>query len=120
MEKEVQSQGGLARAASLSADARRDIAQRAADARWGNAILRATHDGSFLIGTRTITAAVLENRKRVLTQETFLKALDRAPKAKGGTGSRTMMEGGLPTFLVAENLAPFITCLLYTSDAADE
>ena len=109
MEKEVQSQGGLARAASLSADARRDIAQRAADARWGNAILRATHDGSFLIGTRTITAAVLENRKRVLTQETFLKALDRAPKAKGGTGSRTMMEGGLPTFLVAENLAPFIT-----------
>jgi hypothetical protein len=108
MDKATQSLGGQARAAALSPEARREIAQNAADARWGTVLLRATHDGSFAIGTKTITAAVLENRKRVLTQETFLKALDRAPKAKGGTGSRTI-EGGLPTFLVAENLVPFIT-----------
>ena len=34
--------------------------------------------------------------------------MERAPKAKGGTGSRTRTDG-LPTFLVAQNLAPFMT-----------
>ncbi|HLJ16105.1 MAG TPA: P63C domain-containing protein [Bryobacteraceae bacterium] len=108
MDKALQSQGGRARAAALTPEARREIAQMAADARWGGSVLRATHDGSFIIGQKTIAAAVLENKKRVLTQETFLTALERAAKAKGGTGSRTRM-GGLPTFLVAENLKPFIT-----------
>jgi hypothetical protein len=108
MENKTQSQGGLARAAALTPQARREIAQTAADVRWGSVILRATHDGTFSIGPKVVTAAVLENRRRVLTQETFLQALDRAPKAKGGTGSRTKAEG-MPTFLVAENLKPFIT-----------
>jgi hypothetical protein len=108
MDNTMQSKGGIARSASLSAQARKEIAQAAADVRWGSVVLRATHNGSFSLGTKTITAAVLENRRRVLTQETFLQALDRAPKAKGGTGSRTTIVG-LPTFLAAENLKPFIT-----------
>lgn len=108
MDEKIQSRGGLARAVALSPAERRRIAQDAADARWGSAILRATHDGSFPIGSKIITAAVLENRVRVLTQESFLRAMERAPKAKGGTGNRTRTDG-LPTFLVAQNLAPFMT-----------
>jgi len=47
---------------------------------------------------------------RVLTQETFLTALGRAGKAKGGQGSRQMMRiGGLPPFIAAENLQPFVS-----------
>lgn len=43
---------------------------------------------------------------RVLTQEGFLTALNRAPKAKGGEGSSI---DGLPPFLRAKNLEPFIS-----------
>jgi hypothetical protein len=46
----------------------------------------------------------------LLTQETFLTTLGRAPKAKGGHGSQQAIRvGGLPPFLAAENLTPFIS-----------
>jgi hypothetical protein len=108
MKTETQSQGGIARAASLSPDARREIAQAAAEARWGNALPQATHSGELIIGGRKIACAVLRNGKRVLTQETFLTAIGRAAKAKAGTGSLKLVDG-LPPFLVAENLRPFIS-----------
>jgi hypothetical protein len=43
-----------------------------------------------------------------LTQESFLAAIGRAAKAKAGTGSTELVDG-LPPFLVANNLKPFIT-----------
>ncbi len=48
---------------------------------------------------------------RVLTQEGFLTAIGRSAKAKGGTGSQGLafeLVDGMPPFLVADNLKPFI------------
>jgi hypothetical protein len=59
-----------------------------------------------VIGGQTLKCHVLENGTRLLTQETFLTAMGRAPKAKGGTGSRTTRQA---PFLVAQNLQPYIT-----------
>lgn len=101
------SKGGENRAKNLSSEDRSEIARQAAEARWGNAIPKATHIGRIAISDREITCAVLENGERVLTQETFLTAIGRAAKAKAGTGSTSMVDG-LPPFLSAENLKPFI------------
>jgi hypothetical protein len=43
----LQSQGGKARAAKLSKEQRKEIAQRASLARWSNRKIKATHKGSF-------------------------------------------------------------------------
>lgn len=99
--------GGRERANRLPADRRREIAREAARARWGDTLPQATHTGMIEIGGRSLACAVLENGKRLLTQETFLKAIGRAAKAIAGTGSELLI-GGLPPFLVAENLQDFI------------
>jgi hypothetical protein len=103
-----QAKGGIARAANLSAEDRKEIASKAAEARWGVVLPQATHSGELVINGRKIACAVLQNGKRVLTQETFLTAIGRAAKAKAGTGSLKLVDG-LPPFLVAENLKPFIS-----------
>lgn len=104
------SKGGKARAAKLSPEERKGIAQQAAEARWGP-LPQAILDGSIIIAGREIACAVLESGKRLLTQETFLTAIGRAGKAKGGQGSirLTGSVDGLPPFLAANNLQPFIT-----------
>jgi P63C domain len=109
MEPETkQAKGGFTRAARLSPEDRREIASKAAEARWGSTLPQATHSGELVIGGRKIICAVLQNGKRVLTQETFLTAIGRAAKAKAGTGSLKLVDG-LPPFLVADNLKPFIS-----------
>ncbi len=102
--------GGLARARSLTPEERREIARAAARARWGDrdSLPKATHEGPLQIGNATIQCAVLDTKKRVLTQETFLEAMGRAKKAKGGTGSQALVDG-LPPFLAAQNLKDFIS-----------
>lgn len=102
--------GGHARAEKLPAKRRAEIGREAALARWSSTIPRALCEGSIDFAGRTIACAVLDTKLRLLTQETFLTTLGRASKAKGGQGSRQMMRvGGLPPFLAAENLAPFIS-----------
>jgi len=103
-----QAKGGLTRAVRLSPEERKEIASKAAEARWGITLPQATHSGELVIGGRRIACAVLQNGKRVLTQETFLTAIGRAAKAKAGTGSLKLVDG-LPPFLVAENLKPFVS-----------
>jgi hypothetical protein len=100
--------GGEARAASLSKARRKEIAKQAAQSRWSSGVLQATHAGDFRIGGKLISAAVLENGKRVLTQESFLSSIGRARKAKAGTGSTALVDG-LPPFLQAEYLKPYIS-----------
>jgi P63C domain len=104
----IPSMGGKARAEILPPQERKDIAQRAAIARWGKDLPRATHSGAIVIAGRRISCAVLETGKRLLTQETFLTSIGRAGKAKAGTGSFTTVDG-LPPFLAAENLKDFIS-----------
>jgi hypothetical protein len=64
--------------------------------------------GTLKIGDRELACAVLDDPEntRVFTQQGFLTALGRAPKAKGGEGATV---DGLPAFLRAGNIKPFIS-----------
>lgn len=102
--------GGVARADNLPSLRRSEIAREAAEARWSTDMPQALVEGEIEFSGRNIACAVLDTKLRVLTQETFLTTLGRAGKAKGGQGSERMMRvGGLPPFLAAENLIPFIS-----------
>jgi hypothetical protein len=69
-----------------------------------------TEPGVIRIGARELPCVVLEDGRRVLSQEGFLKAIGRSAKAKAGTGSAQMEAvDSLPPFLVADNLKPFIS-----------
>ncbi|MDB5296426.1 MAG: hypothetical protein JWO31_2409 [Phycisphaerales bacterium] len=95
----------------MSAEERSMIARQGGLARWSEDLPIAEHPGELVIAGRRIACAVLNNRKRVLAQHTFLTALGRSARPKGGTGSRRLGEGGsgLPPFLSAANLQPFIS-----------
>lgn len=105
---EPQSKGGFARRDALTAEERSEIARKAASARWNADVPQATHEGPLEIGNATMTAFVLPNGKRLLSQGTFLRAIGRARTPKAGTGALTTA-GGLPFFLQAEALRPFIS-----------
>jgi hypothetical protein len=102
--------GGNARARNISKERRSEIGRQGGLARHAQDIPRALTDGWIDFAGRKIAAAVLETKMRVLTQETMLTTMGRAAKAKGGKGSEQMLRvGGLPPFLAAENLLPFIS-----------
>lgn len=102
--------GGRARAEILPPERRSEIAREAALAKWSTTIPLALCEGTIDFAGRQIACAVLDTKLRLLTQETFLTTLGRAGKAKGGQGSQRLMRvGGLPPFLAAENLTPFIS-----------
>jgi hypothetical protein len=104
--KSSASKGGAARAERLTRSERSEIARQGALARWGTDSTAAINDGVLSIGAHEIRCAVLADGRRVLSQQTVLQTLGRARSAKGGTGSRA---GGLPPFLAAANLHPFIS-----------
>jgi hypothetical protein len=107
--------GGIARAASLTAEKRKEISDKAVKAKaelaklpvaaWGSV------DNPLRIGDVELPCYVLSDGTRVLTQEGFLGALGRAKKAKGGQGAAGAAQEGvdrLPSFLAANSLKPFI------------
>jgi len=106
-EAQGRAKGGLARAASLSGKERSAIAQRAAEARWSKDVPHSTHEGVLAIGDASIPCAVLNDKTRVLTQLGFLRALGRG-RPTGGSSQGTAGDG-LPAFLSADNLKPFIS-----------
>lgn len=102
------SPGGIARRKALSGEQRRDIAKRAAETRWGAEMPQATHDGPLQIGDQVLIAANLANGKRLISQATFLRAIGRSPTPTAGTGGSVAFDG-LPSFLAAEVLKPYIS-----------
>jgi len=103
--------GGQARAETLTAERRREIAREAAQSRWGQDTHVATHVGELIIGDQALSCAVLEDGTRVLSQSTVLTALGRAEK-KGrrvGPGSTELRA----PFLAAQNLQPYIPAELH-------
>lgn len=98
----------LARAQKLSAEDRSAIARKAALARHRKDLPRAIAEGILIIGDLNIPCAVLDddNNTRVITQNGFLRAIGRHPFATGGTGASI---DGIPPFLRAKNLKPFIS-----------
>jgi hypothetical protein len=99
--------GGIARAAALSSEQRREIARGAAISRWAKDLPRAIAAGVLRIGDVNIACAVLDDEKntRVLTQDGFLVAIGRS-KRPSSTASSVLDER--PAFLRAANLQPFI------------
>jgi hypothetical protein len=97
--------GGIARAKSLSAEARSAIARKGAYKKAG--IPSATHAGEIRLGDLVLQCAVLEDGRRVLTQSDVMVALGRARQVK----SRKYFDAdvNLPAFLQAKNLKPYIT-----------
>lgn len=98
--------GGTARAAALSSDERREIARKAAKARWARDLPQATHQGALRFGDIEIEVAVLDNGQRVITQVGFMAGLGSIRPPTGRQHYRN--SANLPTFLTAQNLKPFV------------
>jgi hypothetical protein len=102
MENTPQSKGGLARSASLSRDERKEIARKAALARWSkqevsldpNAMAEASHQGDLPIGDVTLECYVLEDGRRLFHKRGMAKALTL--KSGGGNAFlKTISRKGL-------------------------
>ena len=74
-------------------------------------VIAGTPDQPLDINGISIPCYVLEDETRVLTQEGFLQAVGRHPKAKAGTGAKAMSEqvDKLPPFVASNNLKRFIS-----------
>jgi hypothetical protein len=105
------------KSADKEGDRRREIASMGGKARWAD-LPFATHEGPLKLGESTIPAAVLNDRRRVLTQSDVMRALGRARQAKG----RSYYDGdvNLPVFITAKNLKPFIPKELYVTSSQIE
>ncbi|KYK49028.1 hypothetical protein A1D31_27315 [Bradyrhizobium liaoningense] len=98
--------GGTARAAALSSDERREIARKAAKARWARHLPQATHQGLLRFGDIEIEVAVLDDGQRVITHGGFMVGLGRIRPPKGRQYYRN--GANLPAFLTVANLKPFV------------
>lgn len=105
MKNSPQSKGGIIRAKNLSAEERSEIARKAAQTRWNKRLPHAEYEGDLRIGDIELSSAVLEDGRRVLLSKAFLMALGRPWK---GSYKRT----GMPSFIDAKNLIPFISSSL--------
>lgn len=99
---------GKARMRTLTSEQRKEIGRFAAEARWSADLPMANFEGSFSVGLTELSAAVLQDERRIITQATFLRALGRSRSPKAGTGVLSTVDE-LPFFLQAEALKPFIT-----------
>ena len=99
---------GKARMKALTPAQRREIGRLAAEARWSADLPMANFEGTFNIGSTELSAAVLQDETRIITQATFLRALGRSRSPKAGTGVLSTVDD-LPFFLRADALKPFIT-----------
>jgi hypothetical protein len=96
---------------------RSEIASLGGKARWAD-LPEASHEGPLTLGDSIIPAAVLKDKRRVLTQSAVMKSLGRARQAKG----RSYYDGdvNLPAFITAKNLKPFIPKELYVTSSQIE
>jgi hypothetical protein len=118
---EAAAMGGKARAKALSVENRKAIAQKAADARWGNKACRAIVEAPLVLkgenGFRVeFECAVLDDaeldkdKTRVISERAFSRAI--GAKRGGSHWQRKKLNpdgANLPVFLSANNLSPFIT-----------
>jgi len=117
MEEEVKGRaiGGKARADKLTPERRKDIAQKAAQERWENPkpnLPKATHRGILRLGDTKIPCAVLDNGKRVLTENGITNAIlgSRSGASKRITKSSQEKEGArVALFLAPKSIISLIT-----------
>jgi len=113
MDDSIQSKGGKARAGKLSAEARTDIARRAADARWGKDSLlpKETHSGALKVIDRQIPCSVLEGGIRVFSTRGINRAMGSKTTGtrKGGQIGEAIGAPQLPAVLMGASVKPFIS-----------
>jgi hypothetical protein len=107
----IQSQGGRARAESLTPEQRREIASRAASARWGadGNLPKAEYEGELTIGDMSFQCSVLSDGTRILTQSDFMEGMGMYYSgwvAKNRSAEDVSAE--VPHFLSFSSLKPFI------------
>ena len=98
--------GGNARAASLNAEERKIIAQKAAKERWDGGVIKATHgspDHPLKIGDLEIPCYVLSDGRRVLHNRGLIGSLGMARGSSRGGGDRLL------NFVTGKALEPFIS-----------
>jgi hypothetical protein len=109
-ENSGKARGGLARAAKLTQEERREIARKAAQSRWDSNIPKATHLGKLSLAGVEIPCAVLEDGTRVLSERSVANAL-----GKKGSGAHWQKKKGaasnelLPEYVSIKPLDPFIS-----------
>jgi len=112
MDEKPQAKGGDARAAALSEEQRKEIAKRAAAARWGDEEAAQAEPAQLAddlrLGEIVIPCAVLQDGTRVLSERGISKALGRT---RSGSHWQKKREQGaeLPLYLTAGNIKPFIS-----------
>lgn len=112
------SKGGKARAKSLDREQRKEIAQKAANARWGQlsgtdsnkpiAIHPYTELARLKIGDIELPCAVLANRTPVITYASVTKTLGRIMGGKQRKLAKASKKDRLPDFLYGASLEPFV------------
>lgn len=101
--------GGLARAEALTPEQRKEIAQKAALARWGDNLPRAEWTGQLTIGDMVLPCSVLSDGTRILTQSDFMKGMGMYYSgwvARNRSAEDDSAE--VPHFLSFKSLKPFI------------
>ena len=73
--------------------------------------------GVMRLGDNEVVCAVLEDGQRVITQRAFLRAIGRDYRLKGRRFRPASDDVGLPPFLAAKNLEPFIDGQFPTTSA---
>jgi len=97
--RSIQSKGGEARAKALTTEARREIASKAAQARWAkindpNALPHALLKGALTIGNATVQAYRLSDGRRVISKKGMAEVLNL--KSTGGNAFlRSMTRPGV-------------------------
>lgn len=106
---ERKSKGGIARAEKLTAQQRKEIAQKAASQRWG--MPKAQFTGVLKIGDVEFPCSVLSDGTRVLTQSDFMSGMGMYYSgwvSKNPIRSHENPSAELPHFLAFKSLEPFI------------
>lgn len=103
-----QSQGGKARAEKLTSERRSQIASSAAAKRWAKP--EATHQGTLEIGAAKIPCAVLDNGKRILSENGITNAIlgSRSGASKRLKKASEIEGAPVPLFLAPKMLEPLI------------
>lgn len=109
----IQSMGGKARSEALSGEQKREIARKAAEARW--AIPKVGWEGDMVIGSISMKCGVIpaksdtEKAVRVISETEFMKAMG-IYRSGALSVRRESDEAGakIPLSLAFENLKPFI------------
>lgn len=101
--------GGLARAKTLTPEERSAIGKKGAATRWSvdaPPAIAGSAENPLTIGGIDIECYVLKDGTRVITQNSFMKAMGRR---RGGATKGAPGDEALPAFLRSQSLRPFLT-----------